>query len=192
MRSSEITNSAATCPSPEISAYIDGELSPADEMRLELHIASCRTCNDDLNLQKSFLIALDFSLDDAPDIELPKNFTKAVVANAESGVSGLRRPKERGNAILICVSLVAIFIFALGGKADRTFAASASIAEKLIAIVSSALHVVYDISLGSTIVFRSLASNFVFNSTFGALFVLLVFVLSLFLFSRLLVRFHRT
>jgi anti-sigma factor RsiW len=191
MQSSEITNSAA-CPSPEISAYIDGELSPADEMRLELHIASCRMCNDDLNLQKSFLIALDSSLDDAPDIELPKDFTRSVVTNAESGVSGLRRPNELRNAALICVSLIGISLFALGSKADRTFAASAAIVEKLIAIVSSALHFVYDISLGSTIVFRSLASNFVFDSTFGVLSVLVVFVLSLFLFSKLIVRFHRT
>lgn len=191
MQSSEITNSAA-CPSPEISAYIDGELSPADEMRLELHIASCRTCNDDLNLQKSFLIALDSSLDDAPDIELPKNFTKSVVTNAESGVSGLRRPNERRNAALICVSLIAITLFALGSKADRTFAASSAVVEKLIAIVTSILHFVYDISLGSTIVFRSLASNFVFDSTVGVLSVLVVFVLSLFLFSKLIVRFHRT
>jgi len=47
-----------TCPSPEISAYIDGELSEHDELRFEMHVAVCRICNDDLNLQKSFLNAL--------------------------------------------------------------------------------------------------------------------------------------
>ena len=190
MQTSEITNLPA-CPSPEISAYIDGELSSTDEMRLALHIAGCKTCNDDLNLQKSFLIALD-SLDEAQDIELPSNFTKSVVTNAESGVTGLRRPKERRIAALICVSLFAISLFALGSKSDRTFAATAAVAEKLIAIVESALHFTYDISLGSTIVFRSLVTNFVFESTVGVLFVVVVFVLSLFLFSKLLVRFHRT
>lgn len=191
MQSSEI-KTLPDCPSPEISAYIDGELSPADEMRLEMHVAGCRTCNDDLNLQKSFLIALDSSLDDADEIELPSNFTKSVIANAESGVSGLRQPTERRNAALIFVSLISVSLFALGTKTDGVFAASASIAEKVIAVLGSVFHFVYDISLGSAIVFRSLASNFVFESTVGVLFVLVVFVLSLFLFSKLLFRFHRT
>src|SRR5688572_7256616 len=146
MKTNEITDLAA-CPSPEISAYIDGELSSADEMRLELHIAGCKTCNDDLNLQKSFLIALDSSLEDAQDIELPSNFTKSIVTNAESGVTGLRRPKERRSAALICVSLIAISVLALGSNANRTFAASAAVAEKVIAIVESVLHFIYDISL---------------------------------------------
>jgi anti-sigma factor RsiW len=191
MKSCEIKNLTA-CPSPEISAYIDGELSSADEMRLEMHVARCVTCNEDLNLQKSFLIALDSSLDHDVEIELPSNFTKAVVVNAESGVTGLRRPKERRNAAVICLCLIAIALVALGSNAERTFAASAAIAEKFIAVASSALHFLYDISLGSAIVFRSLASNFVFESTVGALLVLVVFVLSLFLFSKLIVRFHRT
>jgi hypothetical protein len=107
-------------------------------------------------------------------------------------VTGLRRAKERRSAAVICVSLIAISVLALGSNANRTFAASAAVAEKLIAIVESVLHFIYDISLGSTIVFRSLASNFVFESTLGALLVLVVLVLSLFLFSRLLSRFHRT
>lgn len=191
MQSSEIKK-LPDCPSPDISAYIDGELSPADELLLDMHIAGCRTCNDDLNLQKSFLIALDSSLDESNEIELPLNFTKSVVANAESGVSGLRQATERRTAALICVALIAVSLFALGTKVDGVFAASASIAEKVVAVVGSAFHFLYDISLGSAIVFRSLASNFVFESTLGVLFVLVVFVLSLFLFSKLFVRFHRT
>jgi hypothetical protein len=54
----------------------------------------CSVCADDLNLQKSFLNALDSSLDEETEIRLPKNFTKTVVANAESRVSGLRHPHE--------------------------------------------------------------------------------------------------
>ena len=180
------------CPSPEISAYIDGELSPANELRLELHIAGCHTCNEDLNLQKSFLNALDSSLDDSSPIELPSNFTKAVVTNAQSRVSGLRRPKERRNAALICVALLGFSFFALGSNAERTIRATATVAEQILAVAGSAVHFTYDIALGSAIVFRSLAGYFVFESATSVLFLLVVFVVSLFLFSRLLLRFHRT
>lgn len=186
------TKNWPACPSPEISAYIDGELSAAAELKLEMHVARCRTCNDDLNLQKSFLIALDSSLENAEEIKLPSNFTKSVMTNAESGVSGLRHPHERRNAAYICVALAVFSLFALGSSAEKTFAAAAAIGEKFFAVGASAAHFVYDISLGSAIVFRSLASNFVFESAAGILFLMAVFVLSLVLFSRLMVRFHRT
>lgn len=181
-----------TCPSPEISAYIDGELSANDELAFEAHVAHCRTCNDDLNLQKSFLNALDTSLDEVDDIRLPSNFTRSVVANAESRVSGLRRPLERRNAALICAALIVFSLFALGSSAEKTFAATALIAEKFFAVAVSAGHFVYDIALGSTIVFRSLAVAFVYDSTGGIALALLLLVLSLYLFSRLLGEFRRT
>src|SRR5687767_7691259 len=98
------TKDRMVCPSPELSAYIDGELSPREELELEVHLAECRTCADELNLQKSFLNALDSSLDDEIEIPLPKNFTKSVVANAESRVNGLRHPHEWRNAAFICVA----------------------------------------------------------------------------------------
>jgi anti-sigma factor RsiW len=180
------------CPSHEISAYIDGELRPEDEMRLETHIARCGVCTDDLNLQKTFLNALDASLDDARAIELPPNFTRSVVANAESCVSGLRRPHERRNAALICAALVAFTVFALGSGVERSLIAMGAAAEKFFATVSSFGHFVYDIALGSTIVFRSLAFALVFDSTAAFAFVLLLLVLSLYLFSRLLGEFRRT
>lgn len=191
MESIESKNSSA-CPLPEISAYIDGELSAPAEIQLEMHISGCRICTDDLNLQKSFLNALDRSLEVEKKIELPKNFTKAVVANAESHVSGLRRPHERRNAAFICTALIAFSLFALGSNSEKTFAATTTILEKVFAVVASVGHFVYDAALGSAIVFRSLLSKFVLESAAAVTFLLVVFVLSLYIFSRLVVRFHRT
>jgi anti-sigma factor RsiW len=186
------TNKNMACPSPDLAAYIDGELSSHDELELEMHLASCRTCADDLNLQKSFLNALDSSLDDKVEIQLPKNFTKLVVANAESRVSGLRHPHELRNAALICTGLILFSLFALGSTTERSLAAAATVVDKLVAVVTSAWHVIYDLALGSSIVLRSLASSFFFESGAGtALAFFALFVLSLYLFSRL-VRFRRT
>lgn len=180
------------CPSPDISAYLDGELSAGAERKLELHLAECSVCTEDLNLQKSFLNALGSSLESADDIELPRGFTKSVVANAESRVSGLRHPHELRDALLICAALVAFAVLALGSQTELVFLAAAAVAEKFVAVVLSAGHLVYDVALGAVIVFRSLASAVVFNSASATLFVTAVFVLSLYVFSRLLGDFRRT
>jgi hypothetical protein len=149
-------------------------------------------CTEDLNLQKSFLNALDYSLDEREVIELPSNFTRAVMTNAESRVTGLRGPRERRSAALICIGLVAVAFLALGTNAERSIVAIAAVADKLVAVVSSVSHFLYDVALGSAIVLRSLATSFVFESATTVLFLLVVLILSLWLFSRLLVRFDRT
>ncbi len=180
------------CPSPEISAYIDGELTPHDELQLEMHIADCHLCREDLNLQKTFLNALDMSIEAAQSIELPLDFTKSVVANAESNVAGLRRPFERRNAAIICFTLVALALLALGSNAENAFIAGGAVAGKVVAVVVASGHFIYDIALGTTVVSRSLASSLVFGSSTAISLFLFVLVLSLFVFSRLLVRFHRS
>ncbi len=180
------------CPSPELSAYIDGELSRRDELELEQHVSGCRTCTDDLNLQKSFLNALDYSLDEKNEIDLPCDFTRAVVANAESRVSGLRRPHERRNAAFICVALIMFSLFALGSSSEIALAGTVAIFEKVLAVVLSAGHLVYDVALGSAIIFRTLSSKALLDSGTSVLVFLALFVLSLCLFSRLAVRFRRT
>ena len=180
------------CPSPEISAYIDGELSPLAELQLEQHISGCPVCADDLNLQKSFLIALDHSLEEESKIELPKDFTKSVVANAESRVSGLRRPRERRNAAFICAALVVVSLFALGSSAEKTFAATGAVFEKVFAVVTSIGHLSYDIALGIAIVFRTLGSKFLFDSGATVLVLAAAAATSLYLFSRVLNHLRRT
>lgn len=182
----------AACPSPEISAYVDGELSSHDELELEMHLAGCRICVEELNLQKSFLNALGSSLDGEKEIELPADFAKAVVANAESRISGLRRPHERRKAAFICTALTVFSLLALGNNFESTFSAATSVAEKFYAVAASAGHIAYDMALGSTIVFRSLASAFVFDSAAAVAFVMTLFVVSLYIFSRLFVGFRRS
>jgi len=180
-----------SCPSPDISAYIDGELSADQELQLELHMGGCRVCAEDLNLQKSFLNALEISLDEK-EIELPRDFTKSVVTHAESRVTGLRHPSERRRAALVFVTLILFAVLALGSNLGSALGAATSIAEKFVAVLVSVGHFCYDIALGSVIVFRSLVADFIFESGITAAIFLVVFVMSLLLSSRLLVRFHRT
>lgn len=179
------------CPSVEISSYIDGELSPQQELDLELHLANCGICVEELNVQKKLLCAINASLKGEDELELPADFTKVVVANAESRVSGLRRPRERFNAAFICSALGLFVLFGLGAEAANVFGGFVRFFDQAAAVASFGAHVVYDFSIGTIVILRSLSSQFLFNSAFLFLLPgLLAFVL--FAFSRVVLRIDRT
>lgn len=176
------------CPSGEISAYIDGELSPADELNLEKHLFGCSICLAELNEQKSFLSALSSSLEQEKEFELPKNFTKTIVANAESRVTGLRRPRERINAVLICTALFLFILLALGSDTASLPAVFGMALEKVIAVGAFAFRIIYSVSLGVAVVTRSVSSQIFFSSYISFLLFAGLFGFSLFACSRLIFR----
>jgi hypothetical protein len=185
----EFRNSTA-CGSVDIAVYLDGELPPDAEIAFELHIAQCADCRGELNLQKNLLRELDVCLGTG-EIKLPKNFAKTVIVNAESNVSGLRRPNERFNAIFISAGLFLFALFTLGAGGGKSFAAVNSLTDKIFAVAGSVGHFVYDISLGTVIIFRSLGATLFSGSFVSILFIGAVAVLSLVFLSRLLLRPHR-
>jgi predicted anti-sigma-YlaC factor YlaD len=176
------------CPRTDIAAYIDGELAPSEEMALEMHLAKCPACANELNEQKKLLCALDFSFENEKEFELPENFTKIVVANAESSVSGLRRPKERFNALFISAALFLLIIFGLGNETGNVLHSTGKIFEQILAVVGFAAHLIYDIAIGTTVIVRSLFFLFVSKSGFSIIFLLLLFGISALIFSRLMFR----
>lgn len=179
------------CPREEIAAYLDGEISSREELELEMHFAVCKVCGDELNTQKKLLCALDSALLNEKEIEVPEDFVKVVVARAESGVSGLRRPQERRTALLVCSILFLTALLGLGEKAGMIFAASEKFSEQFMAVGSFAAHLIYNIAVGIAVILRSLSNQFVFNSAVSAGFVVILFLLSLITVSRLIVRFNR-
>jgi anti-sigma factor RsiW len=177
------------CPSIEVSAYIDGELAPHEELTLEIHLSECKICREELNQQKTFLFALNSTLEREKDLELPDNFTKIIVTNAESRVSGLRRSGERFNAVFICAALLLFVLFGLGSEAFGTFS---RFLDQSLAVLGFAGHMVYSIVLGAAVILKSISSQFVSNSTFTFVLLAGVFVSLLIAFSRLMLRYNRT
>jgi len=168
----------------EIAAFIDGELLPHEEFELELHLAVCGFCATELNEQKKLLCALDYALENEKQIELPANFTKVVVTNAESRVNGLRRPQERSKALFVCAALFVLVILGLGGETKTVLNTFGKFVEQFLAVGGFVWNLIYDVSVGTAIVLRSLGSQFIFNSSaFFAILIVFVF-LSLFLFLR--------
>jgi hypothetical protein len=186
-----IATTEKVCPREEIAAYVDGEIPPREELELELHFAACRTCADELNSQKTLLCALDSFRPAKDDIELPEDFTKVVVTAAESKVSGLRRPQERRKALYVCAGLFLLIVFALGGETRTVFGSFGTVAEQLAIVGSFLVHFVYDITVGVTIILRSLSNQLVFNSAVSFFVITVIFLISLLTLSRLVIRQNR-
>jgi anti-sigma factor RsiW len=181
--------SEESCPRAEIAAYIDCELSPRAELLLEEHLAACEICRAELNEQKKLLSALDFALEEKrSEIEIPKDFAKVVATRAESSVSGLRSPKERGRAVFLCVSLFFIVLVGLGAEAEKVFAAAGVAFEKTVALVSFLGHLTFDAAFGIVVILRALFNQSSVNAILLTGFLLGALVAAFFALPRFLGR----
>jgi predicted anti-sigma-YlaC factor YlaD len=180
-----------TCPREEIAAYIDGEIGPREELELEMHFAACKVCTDELNSQKKLLCALDSFCQNEKEIELPENFTRIIVTTAESKVSGLRRPQERRIAFFICSALFLLMLLGLGGETETVLGSFAKFAEQFAVVVGFVGHLVYDVAFGLTVILRSLSNQVFFSSAVSFGFIAILFLISIFALSRLVLRFNR-
>jgi hypothetical protein len=145
------------CPSIDIAAYIDGELTPHAEIELERHLGTCAICTDELNIQKQLVNALDGSLKSLP--ELPKDFAKRVITNAESGVGGLRKTSERASAMYVSAALFFVVLFTLGASAPGAFRSGFDLLGRFFAVVSFVAHIIFDVGEGVTILIRTFLSQ---------------------------------
>jgi anti-sigma factor RsiW len=179
------------CPRSEIAAYLDGELAPSEELDLEMHFAVCPSCRAELNEQKKLLCALDLALEEEPaEMELPEDFTRVVVTNAESKVKGLRCPRERTRAFLVCAALFVLIVFGLGPETSKIFAALGAIGDQFVAVGGFFVHLVHHVTVAATVILRSLCGQFIFKSVIAAVGLGVFFILSLLLLSRLVLQRH--
>lgn len=178
------------CPVDEIAAYIDGELDTARELEVGAHFDVCKECSRELNSQKQFLCGLNSGLRNEAEFELPANFTRSIIANAESSVSGLRQPAERFNALFIFSSLFLFVLFVMGPDAGRLFQGIVSALDQTAIVGGFFGHLVYSLFLGITIILRSLASQLSFDGI-TALAVTAAFLITSLLISRMLLPIRR-
>lgn len=180
-------------PRADFVAYIDGELFPRREIDLETHIARCRACASELNEQKNVLRALDFlASENRREIDLPENFTKTVVARAESKVEGLRCPRERARAIFVVAALFLMFLVGLGNETKSVAETFLNFGEQFLAVAGFAAHLVFSIAVGAAIILRSVCARFVGGSAATSVFLAAFFFASVFALRTLLAgRFNR-
>ena len=172
------------CPTDEIAAYIDGELDLVRELEMDAHFVQCEICSEELNQQKQFLCELDAGL--KGEIDLAADFARTVVVNAESTVTGLRRPRERFNALFICAALFLFVLFALGSDAGQVLSGLSTALDQIAAVGEFFGHMVYSIFLGLGIVVRSLAAQTRSDVVIAMMLAAAVAILLMFISRRLL------
>lgn len=152
-------NPRSTCGrTADIFAYVDGELTAEHELELEFHMAECRACRNEFNLQKKLLNVLNSTVANGDDLVLPENFAKVVIANAESNVRGIRRIRELGVSAIICVAI----LFVAGSIAvsgNFSFGGFGLLLEKAGAVTLALFHLLYSFALGVSVIIRSLTSG---------------------------------
>lgn len=169
------------CPSDEIGAYLDAELSPTRSDALEMHFASCSVCRDELNSQKAFLLELSRTLETDAAIELPKDFAKVVVTRAESSVSGLRKRSERIAAIGIVALLAGLAVAGFAGDWGRVPMEAARPVGAAGTLMNALGELVYNIGFAFSFmakrVFSGMAGFFSFVATVALAFAAAMFFL---------------
>lgn len=180
-----------SCPAEEISAYIDGELTADVEVALNGHFGGCEVCRRELNDQKGFLLALSDTLEREIPIELPDNFTRSIVVNAESKVSGLRDRKQRLSAVVIGAALLLLAAAAVGSLTG-VFSPLATALEKILALGGTIVQVAADLLYAIAAMFRSILQTQTFSTTLTYIAISLAVVLILYFGSRSLRRYFRT
>ena len=190
---SEAAKFENTCPREDIFAYLDGELSPDEELHLEFHFAECKNCADEVNAQKKVSNSLEIILEDEmKNIELPENFTKVVTAKAESNVGGLRKKREIKRALWISGGLLFLVTLGLGTKIKGVWLTFESFSEQFSAVIGFVSHLVYDTAVGVSVILRSLSHKFVFGSFISLFLVMAFFIVAFLSLSRLILRHNRS
>lgn len=140
-------------------AYLDGELDAAESARFERHTAECPACRAALAEQRRLLCLLDAAFHArGPErgVPLPKDFTRAITARAQTDMSGVRRPSECLFAFKLCLGLAAVAAALLGAGALRTaLAPLVSGAGAVAGVAGLAGHAVADAGAGAAVVLRA-------------------------------------
>jgi predicted anti-sigma-YlaC factor YlaD len=180
------------CPREEIALYLDGELTLAEELLLENHLAACQTCRTEINLHKKMFSVLDLAFEGHQEVELPKNFAKIVATKAESNVSGLRSKEERFRALIIGLGLFLLTLIGLSIESDRFFPALGVISGQVVTVITIGFRMFSDFAVGLAIVSRCVSQQIFFSSMFPVILAVCLVALMTFTFSRLRMRFSRS
>lgn len=175
-------------------AYLDGELAADAAARFEAHAKECPDCSASLLEQRRLLCLLDAAFDQTFEkgVTLPRDFTRAVKARAQTDMTGLRDKRERARALKLCAGLAAatvVLVFVTASDAVLTPLVDAARASG--SVLGVAARGAADAGAGAGLVARAVGGRFgVGHGLFAAL-MLLVFAAACAILLRLVSRYHR-
>jgi len=186
----EVRDNSELCSDFDLAAYLDGELTVENERVVELHLAICSNCTDELNLQKRFLQMLENGVGRSNDLPLPKDFARRVVIAAESNVSGLRNKNEQFNALFLVAAVGLFCLFALGAEATGVFQGFTQTLDAIASILAVVLRVVASFFVGLSVVLRHAVAP-IEGSNYFLLLLAILSVPILFSMGRMVMRLRR-
>jgi predicted anti-sigma-YlaC factor YlaD len=191
---STASQNIAACSAEEITAYLDGELDAQSRVRLEEHLNVCESCGLELETRRQLLLELDVALADEASVEMPTNFAQIVAIRAQADLSGVRERRECKRALRLCAALSMLAIALLGSAAvsESVLAPLRALWRGGAALINFLGHALYDAGAGLAVITRGIGGHLVFESRATSIFVLLLFVSSLYMLRRLIAKYHRT
>jgi hypothetical protein len=168
-------------------SYLDGDLSLPEAAEFDAHLTGCGPCSEALTLHQQ--LEREFETLPPAEIELPKDFSKVVAANAESQVRGLRKPSERRTSlVIVCGLAIVLFVF-LGVNIQSVLRFVSFVAERIGAVLSVVFGFLFNLCLGVIVILRVAATQAGMPEFF---FLTLVLVVVGFMAILALYRFGRT
>ena len=173
-----------------VAAYLDRELAPEAAARFEAHAEGCPDCSAALLEQRRLLCLLDAAFDQTfgQVPPLPRDFTRAVKARAQTDMSGVRDPRERVRAVKICAALSVAALALLGLAAFAPLLRAGRWAASLLGMAGRAAA---DAGTGTGVVLRTVGGGLGAGSGALALLLLAVCAAALLLLLWLLGGHHR-
>lgn len=181
------------CPTEDVAAYLDGELSLAAVEDFEAHLAGCADCNAALLTQRQLLCTLEAAFNGSGRFNLPPDFTRVVAAHAESNLRGVRTKTERRRSLQLC-AMLALSAFALLGTASGVlvFQPIRSFLQIIARVSDLMWQTVYDAALGAGIIMRMIGRGVLEDPHGVGLLAAFGFFVAVSLLPRLIANYHRT
>lgn len=186
--------SHASLPSPcechasphhaNVAAYLDAELNDTETRAFESHLKTCAACARSLNEQKRVLCALDAAFNDSSSRHdralLPKDFTRTLIARAETDMRGVRGKSEWRRAVVFAFILLACASTLLGAaNVSKLFSVANSSTRAAIGLMWTMLGAMADACAGLFVVLRALNHRFIVEAQPHVALALLMLLLCL-------------
>ncbi len=185
----------AACGCSDVAAYLDGELGVAESASFESHLKACAPCAAALAGQQRLLLLLDaaFSRAQHRHVEVPADFTRVAVARAQSDMTRVRRPSEKGRALALCLALGAAAFALLGaGFWGELLSLALPAAHAASALSDMTLHATGSAASGTRVVLRGFGGYLLGSGPPGAhAFIYAALACAVFLLLRLIGKYHR-
>jgi Putative zinc-finger len=180
------------CDPESIVALIEGDLEPDARLRLEQHLAGCKSCTSELQSQQQFMCELESVLSGSSELPVPKNFARVVAVRAESDMRGLREKTEHKTALRLCILLAVAAFALLGATSTRAiFVSAQSILNKTLALLGLVGRAAYDATTSLAVIVRVIGAGAIGDSRYAGLTALLLVAFAVGLLTLLISRYHR-